>query len=591
MIGVLRSIHELVQVSKMPYFRTVKASAAAGLFLFVSCVLGAQVPAETAPRSIDDPRSLAAWFATLGFRQEGSEAEAQVFTALKGWFAGRTMVNESDFSDMGEQYSFSKRLWLHVGGRLPGELVVVAPTDGENHRGLAWAVAWAKRALTRGTEISLTFLFTGAERGSGELAGMGSRAFLQDFSPVDPAAVLYLDSGNSSDDVMLTTESGRFLSPLWMVQGLTEAFQKQGLTPRIVGASPSLFRLDLPDRRNALEPWFEQSIPALGIASGPAGSLVVAGLEQFVASMPKGLPRQGDQHYLAFHFDDWRVFWDQESYVSLFLGLVAVLVFGYALVGRPRRGSLRSLGKGFWQLPVLFSALFLALLAGTGLAAVLQQARGDPEFWRRVPWAVMAFKGEVASGLTLLLILPFRRSPLSTDPDFYGQSALVWFGIMTVAAAAVELSFSFYFLWALIWAAILVAAPWKWLKFVCLLGGPLWLFWAAYEVFGPHPDLELSRWAIDSPVAGNFILTVLIFPFLLQVNAWHLSGRRHQERNEGLRAMAQLTLWGLGALSLGLLLLRIGPSTPVPPNQPPQRIDLTGTTRGTSTPGLWGNQD
>jgi len=186
----------------------------------------------------------------------------------------------------------------------------------------------------------------------------------------------------------------------------------------------------------------------------------------------------------------------------------------------------------------------------------------------------MAFKGEVASGLTLLLILPFRRSPLTTDPDFYGQSALLWLGAMTLAAAAVELSFSFYFLWALFWAAVLVVSPWKGVKFVSLVVGPLWLFWAAYEVFGPHPDLELSRWALASPVAGNFILTMLIFPFLLQVNAWHLSGRRHQERNESLRAAVQLSLWGLGALVLGLVVLRIGPFQPPPSPPAVQRFDL-----------------
>ncbi len=568
----------------MPYFRTVKVSVSL-LSVLLSLILGGALTA--APATPAHPAPVAEWLEGLGPRSEGSAAEGRVFFALTAWFGPRVTIHESDFSEMGEEYSFSKRLWFRIQGKKPGELVVVAPTDGSNTRGLAWAAAWAQRALDHGTEVSLTFLFVGAERGPGSLAGMGSRGFLQDFSPVDPAAAVYLDAGTDTDEVRLTTESGSFLSPLWMVQGFTNAFQKQGLATRLAGPSPSLFRLDLPDRRNQLAPWFEKGVPAVGIAGGPATEALVTGLEAFVSSLTRGLPAQGDQHYLAFHFGTWKLFIDQQTYVFLFLGFSAILLFGYAFVGRSYRGSLRILATGFWQLPILFAALFLSLLAGTALAEALQAARGDPEFWRTMPWVVMAFKGMAACGLTLVVLLPFRRSPLSFDPSFYAHASLVWLGITALAAAAFELSFSFYFLWALVWAAVLVVARWKALRLVALLISPLWLFWGAYEVFGPHPDLELSRWAIASPLAGNFILTALLFPFLLQINAWHLSGHRHQERNESLQAAVQLTFWGLGTLALGLLVLRIGPSAAPTPAPAVRILDLTARPAPALPAGLW----
>jgi hypothetical protein len=70
------------------------------------------------------------------------------------------------------------------------------------------------------------------------------------------------------------------------------------------------------------------------------------------------------------------------------------------------------------------------------------------------------------------------------------------------------------------------------------------------------------------------------------VNAWHLSGHRHQENNEGLRAAVQLTFWGLGALALGFLVLRIEPMLPPLYEVSLRKIDLT-IKNTAAPPGLW----
>jgi len=556
----------------MAYFRAVKLLLGAFVLFFLTWSAAAE-PAAPPP---GDTQAVAAWFFSLGNRREGSPSEALVFSTLERWFAGRAEVRRDGFSHLEGEHSFSQRLWFRVGGGKPGDLVVVVPTDGANDRGLAWAAGWADAALVRGTPVSLTFLFTGAERGDGESAGLGSRTFLQDFYPTEPAAVLYLDAG-PSESVRLTAESGVFPSPLWMVQGMSEALTRQGLPFGFTGTAPSLFRLDLPERRNSLDPWFQRSVPGLWFAGGPADAKVVRALESFGASLATGVPPDWDRHWLAFDFGAWKAFWGQQTYLVVYLGAVALLVFGYAVLGRKRRGTLRVLVQGFWQLPVLLAFGFLALEAGTALSNALQGARGQPEFWRQAPLLVWSFKGLVAVTLYVLLFLPFRRTPLSRDSDFYGQAALLWLGGMTLAATAFELSFSFYFLWALVWSAVLLVAPWRPVKFAALAIGPLWLFKAAYDVLGPQPDLELSRWVLASPVAGNFVLAVLFFPFLLQVNAWHFSGLRHQDRNEGLRALIQLAVWGLFTLGVGLAVLRFVPQASVSPPLPVERIDLTDT--------------
>jgi hypothetical protein len=541
---------------------------------FVLFFLSWWADAEPAAPPPADTRGVAAWVSSLGDRREGSASEAQVFTALEHWFAGRAELQRDDFSHLEGEHSFSQRLWFRIAGTKPGELVVVVPTDGTNQAGLAWAVGWADAVLSRALPVSVTFLFTGAERGEGDSAGLGSRTFLQDFYPTDPSAVLYLDT-SPSDAVSLTAESGVFPSPLWMVQGMSDALARAGLPFRFTGTAPSLFRLDLAERRNALDPWFQRSIPGLWVAGGPADPRVVRALESFAAAQTDGVPTEWDRHWLAFDFGVWKAFWGQQTYLAVYLGAVALLLFGYALLGRRHRGTLKVLAQGFWQLPVLLAFGFLALEAGTALSGSLQAARGQPELWRAAPLLVWSFKALVAVTLYVFLFLPIRRTPLSRDADFYGQGALVWLGAMTLAATAFELSFSFYFLWALVWSAVLLVAPWRPVKFAALALGPLWLFKAAYDVLGPQPDLELSRWVLASPLAGNFVLAVLFFPFLLQVNAWHFSGQRHQHRNEGLRALLQLALWGLLTLGVGFAVLRYVPRVQVPTSVPVVHLDLT----------------
>jgi len=551
------------------------------LFVVLSlgwAVAGAGAAALIAPGSPDHPASTGAWFAALGDRREGSDAEAQVFSTLGAWFGGRADVHEEDFQSLEGEHSFSRRLWFRVPWPAPGELVVVVPTDGRNDRGLAWASAWADRALASGTPVSLTFLFTGAERGLS--AHLGSRTFLEDFYPADPAAVLYLDTDPDHAEVRFTAESGIYPSPLWMVRSLTEAFEAQGLPPRLTGTAPSLFRLDLPQRRNALDPWFRRSIPALWVASGPPGPAPVAALQAFVETWKEGIPEHWDRHWLAFDLGPRTFFWDQQTYLLVLVGTLAILLFGYASLGRRHRGSLRVLGKNFWQLPVLLAFGFLALGAGTVLAQALEEARGRPDLWRVSPFLVWLFKAMVAVTIYLTAFLPFRRSPLSRDPDFYGQAALGLLGVMTLASAALELSFSFYFLWALVWAAVLVLSPWRPIKALALGLGPLWIFRACWDVFGPSPDPELSRWALVSPIAGNFVLALLFLPFLLQVNAWHGAGHRHQRRHEGLWAAVLVTVWGLGTLASGLALLRLEVPPPGPGVLPPRQIQGPG-------PALW----
>ena len=147
--------------------------------------------------------------------------------------------------------------------------------------------------------------------------------------------------------------------------------------------------------------------------------------------------------------------------------------------------------------------------------------------------------------------------------------------IMTLVAAAVELSFSFYFLWALVWAAVQITSPWRPLKFLALTMGPVWLFKAAYDILGPQPDTNLSRWVLDSRSLATSSFHCSSFPFCCKSTLYTtlVAGIRIAMRVCGLGSESFFTL---AALILSLVVLRFPSTAAGGPEIAVQRIGSIG---------------
>jgi len=560
----------------MSYFEPVNRLPGTPVFLTLVALLALAGPLEATALDLGGGDFAASYqrVQSLTERTEGSNAEAQLFADLERRFAPKTTLHITDFQQLQDFHSFSRSLWFRTPGKQPGELVIVVPTDSEsgrsNNAGVAWAEIWAERALSTTPQVSLTFFFTGAQRGAGALAARGTLPFLRDFSPQTPAAALVLDLDNTDHPVDLTTGSGTFPSPIWLSQILLEALESRGFLPEIQGTQPQIFRFDLPERRNLLQPWFDRGIPALLLTSSVTRTDkalarevhdLPAAIDLALAGLKGGIPGYWDKHYLYFHLGNLKFFLSQQTYLLGLLLSLGVLLMAFLLFSRTLRADLNGLLRGLWQFPVLFSFLFLFLYAGTLWSTFLVQERDFPEFWKYSPLVVLLLKVSVAIGLYFAVFLQFRRLPLSRSPDFYSFAAVLVLALSVISSAALELSFSFYFLWALIFAGLFHAVPWRPLKLLIFLLAPVWFVKSFLEIFWLAPDPELIRIALVSTFAGNLLLAAVLFPFLLLVNSYHFTRHQRQDRNEKHRSRFSLGISIATWVGLSLLLLRSDPFT------------------------------
>lgn len=541
--------------------------------LFLVCGLLGPLPFLAAQNPADFP-ALYRFIQDQSPRKEGSPQEKAVLDRLETLFHSESMeVRRSDFTDSAGAHSFSSSLSVTLPGKVKDTLIVVAPlnTDGNktNNAGIAWAAQLARLAHQKKPALTLMILFLGAERGTGSAYPLGTRQFLSDYYPDNPAAVIYLDCDRPGD-LEILLDSGASMAPFWMVQGLLNNLQTFGFRARLGGTHPQIFRFDLPEKQRLDHPYFQRGFPAVilqnsrssataQIPEDTGGAYLAPALWEFAEQFTQGLPQDWDKHYLYFETPAGSFFISQGVYVWALIGILWALVCFFIWRSRALREDLRSVVRSIWQLPIYFFFIFLFLVLATLTANALMGLRLFESFWTYNPLAVLGLKFTLALCLYFLFFLQIRRMPLSRWPGFYSYSALLTLTFEVFASAAVELSFSFYFLWALVFASFFHFTRHRPLKLIFFALAPFWFLKAIAEIFWTNPDPVMIRLTEVSPLAGNLGLTMILFPFILMSNSFHYLRHQRQERNEKHRAQLVFLFWLLGSASIGLFILRFNP--------------------------------
>jgi hypothetical protein len=387
---------------------------------------------------------------------------------------------------------------------------------------------------------------------------------LEEFYQEHPTALIYLDMAHIPNRLSILTDSGANIAPIWLVESTLSRLDEMNLGFLVQGNRPQLFRFNIPGRENILKGYFDANIPALAYqsAEGPLpssehkewASQFLGYLKGTIDGNPSGLPEFWDHHYLFFQIQNQYIILNQGTYILLLLALFALVMILAVSFPKNLTNAGLIIWKHLWQLPVGLIFIFLFLLGATLMLEGIFLLREFSDLWEYAPITFFTFKILITLFLFFTTFYLVKRMPLNRWAVFYAYSSILVMGLGFLIALLLGLSLSFYFLWSLLLASAANLLPQRWLKLLAILGAPFWLIKGLIDIFSAQ-ELVLIQNILLDPLAGNFILAFLIFPFLLLFSSFHFIRHQKPERNDRFRAILISLVIGLVTLGTGLYLL------------------------------------
>ena len=557
-------------------------------------------PVVEAARSID---ARVAAILSLGPRLEGSASEAAAFDYISRSLEESGLEpRSSGFSDAVEGYSSSQIVEARIQGARPDELAIVVPVGtwartndpAGGAYGIALAldeaarIAAANRAGAR-LPISLRFVFLGAEKrgpeAPGREASLGSRTWIARQEGRTGLAVLYLNMEELPSRIAIRSAGRGMLAPFWFYDGTVRSLEDSGVALVLEGNRLQAYRLGLARDYGPSAPYLEAGIPAVELRgetpSGPQsgrpasmnGPWLDLALRTFAARHEDGFAETWDRHYFVFQLGTLSITLREGLYVVVLVASFALAASSFLIATIARRNAAARLLRRIHVLGVevlaLFVALALVFLAGKGIAALDSMVLGSPESWRLFP-RVFALARILFSFLLFLALLSVlvERKMLTPNPYFYEFAAMVCLVVDSLVFSAFDLSASFYFIWALAFVEVSLAARSRWatLSAYFIMYAPLIVMTGE---LANRPELSTYGKLIAPSYLGLLSLSALTLPYFVFTASPLLFFAKRGA------ASRKRTAWVLACLALTIEAAALGYAFFFSPVEGPGRKDLT----------------
>ncbi len=484
--------------------------------------------AEYAQQALDDIETIRTNYP----RYEGSEGEQKTLAFIRARLerAG-VSYRHFDFSESTVSHSFSSCIEVTLPGARRDTLIIATPlnhlagSSAEFDGSINIAIALNLIAYLGSSTppITLKFLFLGAEFGDSSHYPMGSKLFLADFKPDYRAMVVYLNMMRRPRRLHIRSGGLRVVAPYWLVNHCTEALELTDIFFLARGNENQIFRMGLTSERTIMESFLASGYPAVSLegdyepATGADQDWIASFLrflDTLIEGFWQGIPESWDRHYLFFQARGFYLIISERVYITVFLVILSLAaVYSLAFSARMKK-YLRTLGRGLWTIPILCALAFgILLLASLALEAVMW-IRNFPSLWEHLPLPFLALKCSLCGFLLTLLLPLLRRLPFSKNGSFYSACALLLLVIDVLLLAAVNVSFSYYLLWALLFALFFAIAPWPKLKLLFFLASPYWIVKTIVELFAIG-QTDFCEVVLLSRLWGNLLLAAIVLPFAL----------------------------------------------------------------------------
>ncbi len=557
------------------------------IIILLLLVKGAGVLFGQAAATVDQQEVLRQldYFSSLYPRTEGSPGEREAIAHIKRALQGMGVsYQERPLNDIEGIHSYSRSIEVFFKGKSPDELLVAVPIDQEPDASRsedgsinpALALGFIEELRAAEPPVSVRVLFLGAEYGGGSEYPIGSREFLANFYPDHPVAVLYLNFRFIPERAIITSGSNSAISPYWLIDRCSTSLDEAGLFYLLRGNENQIYRLGLAGKPPLIDPYLQAGYPAIELsdlgtplAGSDWGQWVGTALRffaDFVATNSGGFPSSWDRHYLFFQARFFSFILSESEYIVLLLVLMALAIL-YPLIFQDRfRRHFSTLLRHFLSLPLLLATIFAFLFASTYLVESIGFARNFPTLWRYAPFPFFALKVVASLFLFAMLFKALRGLPFARNGRFYSAATLLLLLVDIVAVAVVNISLTYYLVWAMLWAMLFSILASPYLKTLCLIASTGWLIKAGVDIF-TLPALDAVRVVLLSPVKGNLFLSIVLLPFILMTIRVELLFRRHRlTRRSRFIRIADLLLAVATAGLFGYLMVfaPFGPRNPQP---------------------------
>jgi len=500
------------------------------LFFLQAASLFCQSPLPPDSRALlEDYRQIRSLYPRL----EGSQGEKELLSFIEQRLQSlRIPYSRLDFRESDKNHSFSSCLVASFRGELDDTLILSVPInhpvemseefDGSINVALALSVA---EHLSRETPpISVKILFLGAEYGQTRDYPMGSRLFLKDFFPDFKVMSLYLNLKRIPSRLYLRAGGRGIEAPYWLLDRCTVALEKTDIFFLMRGNENQIFRIGLTSEQTIIEPFLNAGYPAISF-EGEYEDLSPREREnwvfsfnlfitEFLQGFSEGIPETWDRHYLFFQARNFYFSISEKMYLIVLLGVLAgILVYGLVFTRRLRK-YLRILAHNIWALPLFFIFIFLLLFLSTWLIEGILRARNLVNLWEDLPLLFLGFKLAIPLAILFILLNLVKRFPIPRRGSFYSAAALLFLLLDIIVLGVINISFTYYFLWAFTFALLFSATSYRPLKVLLFLASPYWIVKSTVELF-TLPRLEFCRVLLLSKIGGNLLLTVFLVPFIL----------------------------------------------------------------------------
>ncbi len=573
------------------------------LFLLISApnLLFPQGPLPPAvEETAEDLREVASFHPRL----EGSEGEqktaAFIASRLQSYGIKYTRF---DFSQTELQHSFSPCIRVDVPGRIRDTVIVSVPLGhavGTEPRrdgavNVALALGLLRRLKDEPPPLSVTVLFLGAEFGPTPDYPMGSHLFLNDFRPDYRVAVLYLNFRTVPSRVLVRGGGRGIVSPYWLMDRSVRALGEAKLDYQLRGNENQAFRLGLTGEGTIVESFLKEGYPAVSLEEDPAdegaGEKEIRNwlfsfhffFSNFIRESSKGFPEDWDRHYLIFQEKGASLIITEKTYVILLILVLAATLLYSLIFHKGLKKYIRTLMRNFLSIFPILAVPFVLSMAGTLALKAILGVREFPTLWSYAPLPFLLLKLAITLLLFSVLYGALRKLPFPRRGSFYSASSIFFLLVDIFTVASINISFTYYFLWALFFVLLASMAPNRWLKLILFLPAPYWGIRGLLELFA-MPALPFCDFILLSVIRGNLLIAVIGLPFILFIIRLSLVFRGGGVLRRKPRTILLCGVFSAAVIGLGVRLLLYSPFDDLHP----QPLSVTQTIdEKTRTSGLW----